>query len=82
MWQAQENKSGKCHSATYIPLFIICKGSRRSNPFGEGLLPGAAFEKTENSNINMEVFLKWPQHTQVNRDAGNCLFILHGNSSR
>jgi hypothetical protein len=52
------------------------------NSYGNGLLPGAAFETTKNSYINIEVFLKWPQHSREKRDPEKSLPNFDGNSKR
>lgn len=68
-------------SGVYIPPFLIFKGMRRKDAFGDGLPPGAVFEMTDSGYIVVDVFLKWLEHFQKNRAPGKCLLILDGHAS-
>lgn len=72
-----------CCSASgyYVPPMVIFKGKRKKPEFADGMPPGTLVVMSESGYISSELFLKWLEHFQAHRPAGNAVLIIDGHAS-
>lgn len=72
-----------CCSASgyYVPPMVIFKGKRKKPEFADGMPPGTLVVMSESGYISSELFLKWLEHFQAHRPAGNAVLIIDGHDS-
>ena len=72
-----------CCSATgvFLPPFLIFKGVRGKQEFGDGLPVGSQFVMTQSGYAQSETFQQFVTFFLCHKPSGNCLIIMDGHRS-